>query len=430
MHEIIYNFFSLNFSSSYTALRVENSQFRHTNRRKKQKVSCYSRLHRTRTGTSLLPLHLLSSSSHSSSALPLCLLQEVPARRWLLAFPPRQPDLPAERRETPAPSPPPPPFAPPRYPPAGGGGPPRALPRSLLPAANESCIFVQIRMPRFPTAPILPPPFLSLFLSPLAPTLLRSQELPERAVSPPDRLPSPIHCSPRSHSQCLGHQPPHFTYWISFTNTPNLFLLASFRTRYTENKIELHLANSDPVIHQAKLVHRDETAWLFQMHIISSCTLKKNLRTHPFFLGMTCNFAQVKEKTLSARSMCSAGHALRTMLGHKKQVLPHKASLGNPLGLTMKRIFFLSKKKNAISGGLRVTLMLQQGLAFGAWHGKRRCSTRTSPSFIKWLTQHHAEQTLNKVPPSFSEHSHQSFSIIFQPSDFTTATWVWQQTCH
>lgn len=41
-----------------------------------------------------------------------------------------------------------------------------------------------------------------------------------------------------------------------------------------ENKIELFLANRDSVIHQTQLVHRDEMAQLFEMHIISS-RLKK-----------------------------------------------------------------------------------------------------------------------------------------------------------
>lgn len=49
--------------------------------------------------------------------------------------------------------------------------------------------------------------------------------------------------------------------------------------------------------------------------------------------------------------MCSAGHALRTMFRLKKQALPHKASLGNPLELTMKGIFFPQEREKCQQRG-------------------------------------------------------------------------------
>lgn len=121
--------------------------------------------------------------------------------------------------------------------------------------------------------------------------------------------------------------------------------------------------------------------------------------------------------------MCSAGHALRTMFRLKKQALHHKASLGNPLGLTMKRIFFLRKKKNASSGGLRLTPKLQQDPASGAQHVKSRCSTGT-PKFHQTVeTQPCKEQTVNKICSSLSEHSIIPILSVFSKSrDFAIAS--------
>lgn len=70
-----------------------------------------------------------------------------------------------------------------------------------------------------------------------------------------------------------------------------------------ENKIELLLANRDSVIHQTKLAHGDEIAHLSEMCAISSCLKKMYLYRgpQPSFLGMNCNFAEVKEKILSSK---------------------------------------------------------------------------------------------------------------------------------
>lgn len=111
--------------------------------------------------------------------------------------------------------------------------------------------------------------------------------------------------------------------------------------------------------------------------------------------------------------MCSAGHALRTMFRLKKQALPHKASLGNPLELTMKGIFFLRKKRNASSGGLRLTPKLQQAPASGAQHVKSRCSTGTSKFHQTVETQQRTDCKWNLFITVWTQY-YQHFIGIFQ----------------
>lgn len=77
------------------------------------------------------------------------------------------------------------------------------------------------------------------------------------------------------------------------------------------------------------------------MCIISSC-LKKNISVQRSTAILP---AVLQDLMLSIKSMCSAGHALHTVFRLKKQALLDKESLGNPLGLTMKRIFSSGKKR-------------------------------------------------------------------------------------
>lgn len=96
---------------------------------------------------------------------------------------------------------------------------------------------------------------------------------------------------------------------------------------------------------------------------------------------------------------------------------PSQSELRNPLGLTMKRIFFLRKKKNASSGGLRLTPKLQQDPASGAQHAKSRCSTGTSKFHQTVETQHCEEQTVNLFIIVWTQY-HQDFISIFQIQRF------------
>lgn len=179
--------------------------------------------------------------------------------------------VPAEQQEIPAPSlPPPPPNAPPRQP-----RPPSSCKWVLYFRANQDALLSHRSHPS-PTTPFF---LFYFYFHPLAPTLLRIQSCALAGYTTQPRLciasPSSPTAPPVVTATARDIQHTNFTYWILFSCTPNLLLLASSQTRYMENKIELFLANRDSVIHQTKLVHGDETAQLFEMHILSSC-LKKN----------------------------------------------------------------------------------------------------------------------------------------------------------
>lgn len=118
---------------------------------------------------------------------------------------------------------------------------------------------------------------------------------------------------------------------------------------------------------------------------------------------------------LSTKPMCSAGHALRTMFRLKKQALLHKASSGNPLELTMKRIFFSTGKRKRHQQGAQTDPEAAAGSVFWSAASEKQMLHRNFMFHEMAKAQHCTEQTVNKVPPSLSAHT---IISIFQTQRF------------
>lgn len=101
---------------------------------------------------------------------------------------------------------------------------------------------------------------------------------------------------------------------------------------------------------------------------------------------------------------------------------PSQSKLRKPPRVNNDKDFFLSKKKNAISGDPEAAA--GSGLCSAAW--KTQLLHRNVTTFHQMAeTQHHVEQTLNKVPPFFSEHTVVRVLALFSNPAITLF-----RTCH